>query len=60
MQRKGNRKNNIAVGLISAVRPNKKPEIIDNNILYLWKLKNHILKKSQESVREEVKLKSIR
>ena len=56
----GNTKNNIAVGLISAVRPRRKPEVIDRKICNFLRSKNQILKISQDNVNIEVKLKSIR
>ena len=57
---KGSRKNSIAVGLVSAVRPRRKPEIIDREIFNFFKYKNQILKISQANVNTEVKLKSVR
>ena len=60
VRKKGNTKNNIAVGLMSAVRPRRKPEIIDREICNFFRSKNQILKISQDNVNTEVKLKSIR
>ncbi len=48
------------MGLISTVRPKRKPEIIDRNIRNFFRPKNHILKISQHNVKTEVKLKSVR
>ena len=59
-RKKGNTKNNIAVGLISAVRPRRKPEVIDRKIFNFFRSKNQILKISQDNVNTEVKLKSVR
>ena len=60
VRHKGNKKNNIAVGLISAVRPRRKPEVIDRKICNFLRSKNQILKISQDNVNIEVKLKSVR
>ena len=60
VRKKGNTKNNIDVGLISAVRPKRKPEIIDRKIFNFLRSKNQILKISQDNVNIAVKLKSVR
>ena len=60
IRQKGNTKNNIAVGLISAVRPRRKPEVIDRKIFNFFRSKNQMLKISQDNVNTEVKLKSVR
>ena len=60
IRQKGNTKNNIAVGLISAVRPRRKPEDIDRKRFNLFRSKNQMLKISQDNVNKEVKLKSVR
>ena len=60
IRQKGSTKNNIAVGLISAVRPIRKPEVIDRKIFNFFRSKNQMLKISQDNVNTEVKLKSVR
>ena len=60
IRQKGKTKNNIAVGLISAVRPRRKPEVIERKICNFLRSKNQILKISQANVNIEVKLKSVR
>ena len=57
---KGKTKNKIAVGLTSAVRPRRKPEVIDRKIFNFFRSKNQMLKISQDKVNTEVRLKSVR